>query len=82
MKIEVSNAPGDIRELVTRATGQKDYLVDLATGRTAAKDGPDQSLDLLETYLDLLQVCDGLRFDIDRAIAHAPFHPERAELLN
>jgi hypothetical protein len=82
MKIEVTNAPGDLRELVTRATGQKDFLVDLATGRTAAKDCPDQSINLLETYLDLLQVCDGLQFDIDRAITHAPFHPERAELLH
>jgi hypothetical protein len=79
MKIEVTNAPGDLRELVTRATGQKDFLVDIATGRTAAKDCPEQSLDLLETFLDLLQVCDGLKYDIDRAIAHMPFHPERAD---
>lgn len=82
MKIEVTNAPGDIRELVARATGSKDLLVDLVTGRTAAKDCPGQSLDLLETYLDLLQVCDGLRYDIDRAVAHIPFHPERADNIN
>ena len=79
MIIEVTNTPGDLRELVARATGSKNHLVDLATGRTAAKDCPNQSLDLLETYLDLLQVCDGLRYDIDRAVAHMPFHPERAE---
>lgn len=78
MIIEVTNTPGDLRELVARAIVSKNHLVDLATGRTAAKDCPNQSLDLLETYLDLLQVCDGLRYDIDRAVAHMPFHPERA----
>lgn len=79
MKIEVSNSPGDLKEMVARATGQKDFLIDLVTGRTAAKDSPEQAIDLLETYLDLLQVCDGLKFDIDRAVAQMPFHPERTE---
>lgn len=79
MIIEVTNTPGGLRELVARATSSKYFLIDLVTGRTAAKDYPDQSIDLLETYLDLLQVCDGLRYDIDLAIAHMPFHPERAE---
>jgi hypothetical protein len=79
MKIEVYNDPGDLKELVARANGQKEFLLDVLTGRMAAKDWPDRSLDLLETYLDLLQVCDGLRNDINRAVAHMPFHPELAE---
>ena len=79
MKIEVSSAPGDLKQLVARSTGQKDFLIDLVTGRTAAKESPELSIDLLETYLDLLQVCDGLQYDINRAVAHMPFHPERSE---
>jgi hypothetical protein len=70
MKIEVTNAPGDLSELVARATGQKDYLVDLVTGRTAAKDNAEAALEIIETWLDLLQVCDGLKYDIDRALNH------------
>lgn len=77
--IKVSNAPDDLSELVTRATGQNDYLADLVTGRTVPKDNKDAALDLLETWRDLLQVCDGLKYDIDRAVAHMPFHPERVE---
>lgn len=78
MKIEVTNAPGDLAELVARATGQKDFLIDMLTGRTTPEDDPDAAIILLSAYLDLLQLCDGLLYDIDRAVAHMPFHPERA----
>lgn len=67
MKIEVSNTADDLRDLVACAEMSKDFLVNLITGRETAKNEPSQTLDLLETWLDLHQVVGGLLFDIEQA---------------
>ncbi len=84
MKIEVSNTPADLDELVSRATGLTEFLVNLVTGRENPKKDPNAavlSLEVLETYLDMLQTIGILKIDVNRALKHLQYQAEH-ELEN
>lgn len=85
MKIEVTNSPAELDELVNRGTELKEFLVNLVTGRENPKKDPNAavlSLEVLETYLDMLQIIGILKIDVNRALNHLQYQPEHEHEIN
>ena len=82
MKIEVTNNPDDLDELIKRGEDMTEFMVNLVTSRENPKKDPNaalMALDLMETYLDLLQTVGVLKLDINRALKHIQYQPEHVE---
>ena len=72
-KIEVSNSPAELDELVNRANSQKDFVVNLVSSRETPKDDPEAAINLLKTFLDMLQMISTLQYDVARALKHTQY---------